>query len=688
MKNKGLILFVSITALVIAAFATRPLYLHSDENPFHTRTFMSTYGGLPDTLNSLFTGSGKCAGCHGKDPNFYASIPGQTSPAIAMPDAWDVNPTDSWRSSLMANSAKDPFWRAKVAHEVAVNPSHQAELEDKCTSCHAPLGNFAAAHIGIDYYTIEMMLTDSLALDGVSCVACHQQSADSAGISFSGDMKFDSAVIYGPYGIGKDEPPLYTLPMSTYTGYEIMHGAHMVNSNVCADCHTLVTNSADLEGNLTGEMYVEQATYHEWVNSAFSGEGIDIPEVFENQEASCQFCHMPRIDDPVIISSGYAFLEPRNPFGLHTMVGANTAMLEILRDNVEELGLTATAAQFDSTIAHTRDMLLEQSIDLEVLEIFDTESTALSFSVLLNNKAGHKFPSGYPARRAFIEAIVVFNGDTLFHSGKMDAAGARILGSDDFGLDVFEPHYDVITDDSQVLIYELVSADINSNPTNVLEQAYLSLKDNRLVPIGFSMNHSVYDTTSLAGAVLEDPNFNIIDASGQSGSGSDRVTYIMPDTPEFNSIDWGTPAEITVNIYYQSMPPRWVESMFDWDLQPISTFQDLFEEHGSAAVLIASSSSLLIGVNDVEGENFPEASFTLGPNPTSDGFTTIYYSELSDCMDFEVFSATGDLCSHGTLNRGQGSQKIELPQTKGVYFVRILSTNGTSQPRSLQVVVR
>ena len=46
-----------------------------------------------------------------------------------MPDAWDVNPTDSWRSSLMANSAKDPFWRAKVAHEVAVNPSHQAELE-------------------------------------------------------------------------------------------------------------------------------------------------------------------------------------------------------------------------------------------------------------------------------------------------------------------------------------------------------------------------------------------------------------------------------------------------------------------------------------------------------------------------------------------------------------------------------
>ena len=50
----------------------------------------------------------------------------------------------------MANSAKDPFWRAKVAHEVAINPDHQLELEDKCTSCHAPLGHFNAHHLGED----------------------------------------------------------------------------------------------------------------------------------------------------------------------------------------------------------------------------------------------------------------------------------------------------------------------------------------------------------------------------------------------------------------------------------------------------------------------------------------------------------------------------------------------------------
>ena len=200
-----------------------------------------------------------------------------------MPDGHDVNPTDMWRSSIMANSAKDPFWRAKVSHEVIINPDHQVIIEDKCTSCHAPLGNFGSKHAGVPHYSIEMLLQDSLALDGVSCVACHQQSADSSGILFSGNMAFDSAVIYGPYGIGKDEPPIYDLPMLTYTFYNPIYGQHMVESTVCADCHTLITNTADLEGNLTGDEYVEQATYHEWVNSAFSGEGVELPEEAEGQ---------------------------------------------------------------------------------------------------------------------------------------------------------------------------------------------------------------------------------------------------------------------------------------------------------------------------------------------------------------------------------------------------------------------
>jgi hypothetical protein len=40
---------------------------------------------------------------------------------------------------------------------------------------------------------------------------------------------------------------------------------------------------------------------------------------------SCQGCHMPRIDDAIVISALYDFLTPRTPFGKHHLVGANTS---------------------------------------------------------------------------------------------------------------------------------------------------------------------------------------------------------------------------------------------------------------------------------------------------------------------------------------------------------------------------
>ena len=676
LKN-WLILPISIVFITLTAWISRPSHIHIEADPFHSRVFLSAYGGLPDTLNSLFTGSGKCAGCHATDPNYFASLVGQTYPPIPIPDARDVNPTDMWRSSIMANSAKDPFWRAKVAHEVAVNPEHQLDLEDKCTSCHAPLGHFAAKHDGITHYTMEMLVSDSLALDGVSCVACHQQSADSSGVSFSGQLYFDSASIYGPYGNGKDEPLIYDLPMITYSGYTPMYGDHIVESTVCADCHTLITNTVDLDGNLTGGEYIEQATYHEWLNSAYSGEGIDLPEGSEELEGTCQSCHMPRITDPVIISSGYAFLEPRTPYGLHQLVGANTAMLEIMRDNIELLGLTATAEHFDSTLLWTQQLLTEHSVELITPESFQFIETELELNptIRLRNKAGHKLPSGYASRRMFIEFIVHSGTDTTFHSGKLDPTGSRIMGSDDVGLDDYEPHYDIITDDSQVQIYELVAADVESNPTNVLEQAAITVKDNRLVPLGFSENHFAYDTTQIKGNALLDWNFNY--DSSTYGTGTDAITYVF-DNPTWTIGGWEW--EITINIWYQSMPPRWVESMFDYDVAAINDFQPLYEAGGTQAVLVTSKTipiSFIGAVEDVESD----FSIAISPNPSIDGITTLKWSRISPDAVFEVYDAAGARIKSGTLRDSSGEMRLELPETKGIYLIQVHHNAGVEVMR-------
>ena len=77
--------------------------------------------GLASGANHYFRASGDCHGCHGPDTN---------GPVFANATAAgvDVNPGDNWRSTMMGNSARDPFWRAKVSHEVAVNPAHQVAL--------------------------------------------------------------------------------------------------------------------------------------------------------------------------------------------------------------------------------------------------------------------------------------------------------------------------------------------------------------------------------------------------------------------------------------------------------------------------------------------------------------------------------------------------------------------------------
>jgi hypothetical protein len=504
---------------------------------------------LPHGTNELFIGSGACVSCHGSDPEGLTSVLG---------DGIDVNVVDDWRATMMANSAKDPFWRAKVSHEVIVNPGLQLEIETTCTKCHAPMGHFAAFHAGAEHYSIQDMLLDSLAMDGIGCVACHQLSPNGLGDTFSGDLHYDTnKVAYGPY-----ISPLIS-PMAAATNYEPVYSTHVTTSELCAGCHTLITQTVDLSGVPTGDDFVEQATYHEWLNSVY------------NDEASCQSCHVPRIDGPVLLAAGFPFTEERSPFGQHFFVGANTYMVDLMKDNRVDLGIDASEANFDSVFARTSRLLKQYTLDCSVDLISRDQDTAF-YQLSLLNKAGHKFPSGYPSRIAFVQFIVtVTGGDTIFASGLMDEE-FRIVNRDI----PYEEHYDVIRQADQVQIYEMVMGDVNDNPTTVLERAKYPLKDNRLVPIGFTDYHPSYDTTIIAGAVLSDMNFN---RDGKlQGLGSDKVHYNIA----LNGYAGDLTA--TAKVYYQSLPPDWMDEMFAETSEEIDYFKSLYDSKSPIPFLIDS----------------------------------------------------------------------------------------------------
>jgi hypothetical protein len=650
-KAAAVIAGIAIFALFTAAYDTSDnSAFHSSEELQHFRSM--TGGDLPNGSSDLFMGSGRCAGCHGIDQDV-------DNPPLANVDANGVNvsPAENWRASIMANSAKDPMWRAKVAHEVAVNPDHAQELVNKCTSCHAPLGRFEAQHDGIEYYTMEMLEEDSLALDGVSCMACHSQQIETVGQFFSGELHYNADTIWGPvFNINKGDEPMASYVMQNFVGVLPVADNKFAKSETCAGCHSLITNTADLEGNLTGNTFIEQATYHEWLNSTYNTNDENAQE--------CQTCHMPHLNEGVIVASGYSWLPEREPYAQHTLVGGNSFMLKLMKNNIGALGLTASEDQFQTAIDRTIDNLQNHSAEIEVFQDNIDGDTA-RYTVKIFNKAGHKLPSGYPARRAYVEFIMTDEeGQEIFHSGKL-LPGYEVQGQNED----WEPHYDVITNDlEEVQIYELVLGDVMGNVTTVLERADVPLKDNRLVPVGFSNEHAVYDTVAIV-AVGGDPNFNVF--NGNEGSGTDEISYHVPVSGIAGNVT------VTARLMYQSLPPKWNEEMFGVDHPVINSFEEMYWQEGPTPVMMVEdqTSSTLVDVSTID------ALFTISPNPTTSG--QVFIDAGADIIkSVQVYDMSGKLVQSLQLNATRTT--IKLPFISGMYLLDI----ATSRGRKVEKILR
>lgn len=595
---------------------------------------------LIEAGNQWFITAGGCDGCHGSDAQGMAlvSLAGE-----------DINPVDDWVSTMMANSARDPFWRAQVSHEVINAPNLQSAIEDKCTSCHAPMGRFSHYYqTGQENYSMAQLHSDTLGLDGVSCVACHSQPANPSP-NFSGDIPFDTTrFVYGQY------PGPLLGPMALNINYTVAYGPHIQDSELCASCHTLITHSLDLNGNPTGNSFFEQATYHEWLNSDYAVQGTE-----------CQGCHIPEIPDNVIIATGISILPPRRPYGKHHLVGANAFMLRMMKEHRDTLGIQADSVNFDSTIARTENMLRYQTMDLELVEAYRNNDTA-AYELKLTNLAGHKFPSGYPSRRAYVEFVVEDkNGDTLFASGML-GSDYEVIGQDPG----FEPHHDLINDPNQAQIYEFIMGDVNGDVTTTLERADTLLKDNRFPPLGFTTTHSTYDTSRIAGLANSDPNFNKDGA--QEGTGADQIRYRVPMGGYTDSL------LVTARVWYQTVRPGWLDEMFANSSPEIDHFKNMFQASDQSTVLVAEG---ILGGPITNADDAFALNFSAYPNPTVDGNIFIGLPESIEPVQIKVFDLQGRLLQEFPAGH-QSLQILKLPQ-RGTYLVELSST----QQRAIKRVV-
>ncbi len=518
-----------------------------------------------------------CAECHSNSPQAEAmrETPSTGTPSLA--DA-PIAPYDLWGASMMANSARDPFFRAQVSAEVAANPAERAEIEAECLKCHAPMASVQAELDNAPPPGLSLLSKDSdraqLALDGVSCAACHAaEPADDS--NFGGKLEVTNPRrMYGPHA------GLNPGPMATRDGLAVATGAHILESALCATCHTVVTGSG----------FHEQTSFLEWRNSDYTTEGTPGPEA-----ASCVDCHAPTATALAQTISTAVARDPlggdvrpalprRAPFAKHTFVGGNTLVLSILRDHAGTLRPHATAAAFDEQIARTEEFLSIRTAEISIESVSFSSPSVLDVVVRVQNRTGHKLPTGFPSRRAWIRLrLRDQSGLVVFASGEHDAQG-RIVGRDGLPL-AFEtggppePHREQIVSPDQVQIYEAVMSDSNGEPTFLVLSGTGFLKDNRLLPEGFERGRDPRVDPVGVGADAD------YDADAEEGA--DRVTYRIDIPPDV------TPDAVEADLLFQPLGARFAHELFGARTELVRQFRRMFEGADRTPVTLAKASASL-----------------------------------------------------------------------------------------------
>ncbi len=473
----------------------------------------------------------------------------------------------------MANSARDPYWQASVRRETIDHASHSAEIQDECSACHMPMTQKiarAAGGQGAVFAHLPIAKDDSplqrLAADSISCTVCHQIAPDKLGTRDSFNANFvlkptpadGTRLVFGPFVVDAGRQTI----MRSVTGFGQAEGAHIKQSELCASCHTLITQAFGPGGEVVGSL-PEQMNYQEWQHSDFNRE-----------QRSCQSCHMPSVQGPVRVASVLG--EDREGLARHLFVGGNAFMVRMLNRYRTELGVEAEPHELEATAKATLRQLREDTASIS-LSRTERAGGTLRFDVDVRNLSGHKFPTGYPARRTWLHVTVKDGlGKTIFESGAVNEAGLIQGNDNDADALMFEPHYEEITSPLQVQIYEPILGDRSNAPTTGLLSATQYLKDNRLLPRGFD-KATADPEIGVYGGAARDSDF---------AGGGDRVRYVV------DSAAGSGPLLIEAELRYQSIGYRWAHNLEKYDAAEPRQFVSYYNAlSGGSSVVVATATA-------------------------------------------------------------------------------------------------
>lgn len=232
----------------------------------------------------------------------------------------------------------------------------------------------------------------------------------------------------------------------------------------------------------------------------------------------------------------------RKPFRQHTFAGANVLLSRFGASDPSWFGANVTKEEHE---AHARSIerMLRTAAEIALPDV-RRSGEGLEILVRVSNTSGHKFPTGYPSRRAFVHLTVTApDGAVIFESGKTDAYGRLVTSSGALAEpSTYAPHLDVVDREDLVQIYESVPVDANGKVAHRPLDALRYVKDNRLLPAGFDRK-SRYSAFIAPVGTDKDPNHGH----------EDTVTYRVAKAPPGSTV--------TAELLYQVARPSEIEAL-------------------------------------------------------------------------------------------------------------------------------
>ena len=310
------------------------------------------------------------------------------------------------------------------------------------------------------------------------------------------------------------------------------------------------------------------------------------------QAASCQACHMPSRSEaggPIStrlarrpMGDDFPPISDRSPYHRHVLVGGNTLVPAMLRDFADELRPRASSEALNATIAAAQAVLQQDTATL-AFDGAGRQGDELVIPVRVENLAGHKFPTGMPARRALLQLTVRDgSGAVVFRSGGTNGEG-QLVDLDDTLLPLEQPggdpqpHHQVITSSSQVQIYQSVMADEDGDPTYRLLRASSYTKDNRLLPAGW--------TPAAPNAAQTAPVLGMADADFVGGSDTVEYRVLAPAA--------AGPYEVEASLGYQVIDPRFATELLLLEAPEIRAFERMWEASSHEPEPVAAAATVL-----------------------------------------------------------------------------------------------